>query len=172
VERVLALATTPGSGPVSVPGPGRVVREGDHLVWRTGRVSAREAVRLPIRPGETVVHPAGAWRLTLSEARARRQDESRAPGAAHALFDADALPAALIVRSPAPGDRLRVLGGGTRKLQDVLVDAKVPRETRVDVPVLVAGAEVLWVAGLVRGAGAALGPGTTRVVEGVLERGS
>ena len=90
--------------------------------------------------------------------------------AAHALFDADVLPEALVVRSPAPGDRLRLLGGGTRKLQDVLVDAKVPREARPSVPVLVAGDEILWVAGLARGASAVLGPGTTSVVDGVLER--
>jgi tRNA(Ile)-lysidine synthase len=172
VERVLALAATAGRGPVSVPGPGRVVREGDRLVGRAGRAPAREALRLPIRPGESVAHPGGAWRLTLSVARTRQPGEARARGPAHALFDADALPGVLAVRSPVPGDRLRVLGGGTRKLQDVLVDAKVPREARVDVPVLVAGAEVLWVAGLVRGAGAALGPATTRVVEGVLERGA
>jgi hypothetical protein len=39
------------------------------------------------------------------------------------------------------------------------------------VPVLVAGDEILWVAGLARGRGAAIGPSTARVVEGLLERG-
>jgi tRNA(Ile)-lysidine synthase len=128
------------------------------------------AIHLPIAPGESVAHPAGTWRLTLSAARVRRPAETRAVDAAHALFDADALPEPLVVRSFVPGDRVRVLGGGTRKLQDVLVDAKVVREARPAVPVLVAGAEVLWVAGLLRGAGAALGPETTRVVEGTLDR--
>jgi len=89
---------------------------------------------------------------------------------AHALFDADALPGGLVLRSPAPGDRVRLLAGGTRKLQDVLVDAKVPRETRALLPVLAAGAEILWVPGLARGAGAPVGPATTRVVEAVFER--
>jgi tRNA(Ile)-lysidine synthase len=65
---------------------------------------------------------------------------------------------------------VRLLGGGRRKVQDVLVDAKVPRESRGTVPLLVAEGEVLWVAGVLRGAGAALGPSTRRVVEGVLER--
>ena len=55
-------------------------------------------------------------------------------------------------------------------MQDVLVDAKVPRETRSQVPVLAAGAEILWVPGLARGAGAPVGPATTRVVEAVFER--
>ncbi|HJQ98321.1 MAG TPA: tRNA lysidine(34) synthetase TilS, partial [Candidatus Polarisedimenticolaceae bacterium] len=97
----------------------------------------------------------------------RRPGEERA-GDGRALFDADALPATLVVRSPAPGDRVRLLAGGTRKLQDVLVDAKVPRESRPDVPVLASADEVLWVAGLARGRGAALGPATTRVVEAIL----
>ena len=62
-----------------------------------------------------------------------------------------------------------MLGGGRRKLQDVLVDAKVPREARQDVPVLATDREILWVAGHVRGRQAAVGPATRLVVEAVLE---
>src|SRR5207253_1897116 len=68
------------------------------------------------------------------------------------------------------GDRVRLLAGGTRKLQDVLVDGKVPRETRALLPVLAAGPEILWVPGLARGACAPVGPATTRVVEAIFER--
>ena len=39
----------------------------------------------------------------------------------------------LVVRSRRPGDRL---AGRTRKVQDVLVDAKVPREERDEWPVV------------------------------------
>jgi len=57
----------------------------------------------------------------------------------------------LVVRSRRPGDRL---AGRTRKVQDVLVDAKVPREERDDWPV-VATAEgaVVAVAGLAEAPG-------------------
>jgi tRNA(Ile)-lysidine synthase len=171
IERVLALAGGAGHGPVSLPGPGRVLREGHLLVRRPGRAAAARSFSLRIAPGEVVSHPAGAWRLVLSPARPRREGETRAADATHALFDADALPSTLVVRSPAPGDRLRLLGGGTRKLQDVLVDAKVPRETRPDVPVLASETDILWVAGHARGRGAAIGPATAVVVEGLLERG-
>ncbi|SEJ01334.1 tRNA(Ile)-lysidine synthase [Deinococcus reticulitermitis] len=56
-----------------------------------------------------------------------------------------ALPPGWTRRSRQPGDRLR-LGGGTRKLSDVLTDAKVPRGERDRVPVVAdeAGA-VRWV---------------------------
>jgi tRNA(Ile)-lysidine synthetase-like protein len=135
-----------------------------------GRAATPRPFAATIAPGAAVEHPAGRWRLVLSAPRPRRAGEDRAPDADHALFDADRLGAALVVRSPATGDRVRLLAGGTRKLQDVLVDAKVPREARPETPVLVAGDEVLWVAGLVRGRGAALGPSTTRIIEGVVVR--
>jgi tRNA(Ile)-lysidine synthase len=170
VERVLALAAGRGRGTVAVPGPARVLREGERLVRRPGREAAPVPFRLAIAPGASVSHPQGRWRLVLSAARTRRVDEERPVSATGALFDADALPGGLIVRPPAPGDRIRLHGGGTRKLQDILVDAKVPRETRPAVAVLAAGTDVLWVAGLARGLVAAVGPSTMRVVEGTLER--
>jgi tRNA(Ile)-lysidine synthase len=171
VEAVLALAAAGAPGSVPVPGPARVVREGRTLVRRPGREARSESFRLAIAPGMGVEHPARLWRLALGAVRARGPEEVRAPDAAHALFDADVLSVTgLVVRPPQPGDRVRLLGGGRRKVQDVLVDAKVPRESRGTVPLLVAEGEVLWVAGVLRGAGAALGPSTRRVVEGVLER--
>ena len=54
----------------------------------------------------------------------------------------------LEVRTRRPGDRL----GGRRKLQDVFVDAKVPRVERDDWPVVVAGEEVVAVPGIVEDA--------------------
>ena len=169
VEAVLALACGPAGGAIAVPGAARVVREGDRLVHRPGRGPVATRFALPIAPGETVLGPGGAWRLTLLPPRPGRPDER--PAAGGALFDADRLASPLVVRSPAAGDRIRLPGVGTRKLQDLLVDRKVPREARARVPVLVGGGEVLWVAGLARGTGAALGPETTRIVEGRLEPG-
>jgi tRNA(Ile)-lysidine synthase len=65
-----------------------------------------------------------------------------------AWLDADAIGQRLVVRSRLPGDRLRPLGlGGEKKLQDLLVDAKVPREEREDVPVVCASWGVAWVVG-------------------------
>src|SRR5439155_1668852 len=52
----------------------------------------------------------------------------------------------------------------------VVREGEVLRETRALLPVLAAGAEILWVPGLARGAGAPVGPATTRVVEAVFER--
>jgi tRNA(Ile)-lysidine synthase len=171
VERVLALAADGARGSESVPGPARVIREAEWLVRRVGRQAAvGRGFVYAIAPGGEVRHAPGGWRLALSLPRPRRAGEERAADATHALFDADALTCELSIRSPMAGDRVRLLAGGTRKLQDVLVDAKVPREARRDVPLLLAGDEILWVAGLARGRGAGLLPGTTRVVEATLVR--
>jgi tRNA(Ile)-lysidine synthase len=52
-----------------------------------------------------------------------------------------------VVRSWRPGDRIRT-AGGTKKLQDLFTDRKVPREERARVPVVEAGGEVVCVGDL------------------------
>lgn len=54
------------------------------------------------------------------------------------------IPDGWILRTRQPADRIR-LPAGTRKLSDLLTDAKVPRESRDAVPVLVSAAGVQWV---------------------------
>jgi tRNA(Ile)-lysidine synthetase-like protein len=55
----------------------------------------------------------------------------------------------LVVRARRAGDRLR---GRRKKLQDVFVDAKVPRAERDDWPVVVCDEEVVAVPGIVEDA--------------------
>jgi tRNA(Ile)-lysidine synthetase-like protein len=58
----------------------------------------------------------------------------------------------VVVRSRRPGDRLRPLGSaGTRRLKDLLIDHRVPREQRDRLPLLCLGrdgAEIAWVPGV------------------------
>jgi tRNA(Ile)-lysidine synthetase-like protein len=56
----------------------------------------------------------------------------------------------LVVRTRRPGDRL---AGRSRKIQDVFVDAKVPRDERDGWPLVVAGDEVVAVPGIVEAPG-------------------
>jgi tRNA(Ile)-lysidine synthase len=68
-------------------------------------------------------------------------------------FDAAALgaPGPLVLRARQPGDRLVPFGAGghSRKVQDILVDAGVPRALRDRLPLLAAGPSgpLLWVPG-------------------------
>jgi tRNA(Ile)-lysidine synthase len=56
---------------------------------------------------------------------------------------------AVRVRSWRDGDRMRPVGlGGTKSLQDLFTDRKVPRALRRTLPVVEAGGQIVWVAGV------------------------
>lgn len=83
------------------------------------------------------------------------EDRSEVPllldGRKKVVFDADAVPFPLTVRSPRPGDRFRPWGvEGTRRLKKVLIDLKVPVSHRHQVPLLVKGDAILWIPGIRR----------------------
>jgi len=91
-------------------------------------------------PGTTVIPELGI-RVSIGDG-----DEPDGPW--QAALDADRLRGPLAIRRRKPGDRLWPTGmEGTKKLQDILVDAKVPRRLRDQVALLVAGAEVVWAIG-------------------------
>jgi tRNA(Ile)-lysidine synthase len=83
------------------------------------------------------------------EASVRDRDESPAPANAwEALMDAGVIEGRLVARRRRPGDRFRPLGmTGDKKLQDVFVDARVPRRERDSIPVVCDEAGIVWVAG-------------------------
>lgn len=65
------------------------------------------------------------------------------------ILDADRLDGPLLWRRRQPGDRFRPASGcGSRRLQDFMVDAKVPRALRAAWPVLATPTHIVWVAGL------------------------
>ena len=98
-------------------------------------------------------------RLDLQEVRkalrvsmtTREEAESIAasPNRTRAVLDADKAPFPILVRSRREGDRFCPQGmeGKSKKLQDFLVDAKVPRFERGEVPLVVVGDDIAWVAG-------------------------
>ena len=88
--------------------------------------------------------PAGSRGLPLralgGASRARRGRSRRPMGSSRATLDPGRLGGALVVRSWRDGDRIRPLGlGGTKSLQDLFTDRKVPRSLRRTLPVVTAG---------------------------------
>jgi tRNA(Ile)-lysidine synthase len=82
-----------------------------------------------------------------------------------AVLDADAVRGPLTVGSVRPGDRMRPLGmEGSRKLSDVLIDAKVAARARLLVPVVRDGERIVWVAGVRSSDEYRVGPRTVRTV--------
>jgi tRNA(Ile)-lysidine synthase len=80
-------------------------------------------------------------------------------------FDAATLTGPLVVRARRRGDWFAAFGGGPRRLKSFLVTARVPRWDRRRVPVVETAGEIVWLAGLRRGAAAPVTPATARVVE-------
>jgi tRNA(Ile)-lysidine synthase len=156
VERVLALADGAGEGrAISLPGQ-YAVRAGETIVLRPGRSRIQAgansfAFSLSI-PGEVELGP---QRLAVAV------QPGPDPGGSIGLpqkwtgrgmevgVAAGALELPLAVRSRRPGDRFRPLGApGGRKLQDFLVDRKVPRDDRDLLPLVVDGRDrIVWVVG-------------------------
>ncbi|WP_346774018.1 tRNA lysidine(34) synthetase TilS [Brevibacillus sp. SYP-B805] len=89
-----------------------------------------------------------------------------------AVFDMDRLAGKLAVRNRRPGDRLTLFGAaGSKKVKDLLIDAKIPRTVRDRLPLLVADNEIIWVPGVRRAAHAAVNERTTRFLYVVAEYG-
>lgn len=92
-----------------------------------------------------------SWKLTTEAGTGWRKDQCEVLGLlpAEASFDAERVGDAPIeARSCQPGDRMRPLGGkGSRKLQDIFTDRKIPREQRSRMPVVVCRGEIIWLPG-------------------------
>jgi tRNA(Ile)-lysidine synthase len=126
-------------------------------------LGGRGSKSLDLGGGLRVIVEYGTLRFTRApEAAAPDPVELPVPG--HARFgdwEVEAAPGAggdvsvtgvtspLTVRSWAEGDRMRPAGvGGTKTLQDLFTDRKVPRALRHTLPVVVSGDAVVWVAGV------------------------
>jgi tRNA(Ile)-lysidine synthase len=101
-------------------------------------------------PGEVLVAEAG-WRVSAENAQDRATiDASAVAGnGAMAFVRRDLVRESLVVRNRRPGDRFRPVGlGGSKKVQDLFVDRKLPRGERDGVPLVVDGSDrIVWVAG-------------------------
>ncbi len=69
--------------------------------------------------------------------------------ACKAYIDAGSAPFPWVVRTFRDGDRFTPFGmKGRKKLKDFFIDMKIPLQTRRNIPLIVAGNNILWIAGL------------------------
>jgi tRNA(Ile)-lysidine synthase len=74
------------------------------------------------------------------------EGHSRDPN--EAVMDLDHVSYPLVLRSYKQGDRFRPLGlGGSKKLKDFFIDAKIPRKERYSVPIICSEERIIWVVG-------------------------
>jgi tRNA(Ile)-lysidine synthase len=80
-------------------------------------------------------------------------------------FDYNKIELPLVVRNRRPGDRFQPLGmEGSKKLKDFFIDEKVPRALREQLPIVLAGDTIIWVAGYRIGHSVRITPETTAVL--------
>lgn len=167
-------AVLSGTDGVREVGAVRMERFGGRVVLMHRGVGPRPAagpeVLLALDVPGTVTHPEGWW--TVAAEGPLPPAQAPPPSPDRAVLDAAALGRHLTVRSWRAGDRVQPLGlGGRKKLQDLFVDRKVPRDERGLVPlVLDARARVAWVAGLVVAEPFRVTPATSGVVVLTLRR--
>ncbi len=172
IERARSFDYAPVSNGTDAPGaPGPLSRR--HLEAADGILYGRGGRRVDL-PGASVRSEYGKW---IAEAkgvsgsapqegydlplavpgetqipnRARiivQRNGATAPGRGLRV-DPDKSGLPLRVRSRRPGDRFHPVGmTGTKKLQDLFVDAKIPRSERDRIPIVYSPRGIVWVAGV------------------------
>lgn len=152
-----------------VEGPTPLGREQAARIWRLARrpeggvvelgggleaLVEQGFIRFAARIAEPVVEATlpvpGSCRFADWEVRAELGDRpAQVEGPDTAVLDAAALGDHVIVRAWRDGDRMRPLGlGGSKSLQDLFTDRKVPRSLRRRLPVVTSGGRIAWVAGV------------------------
>lgn len=167
----LHLSRRPQSGgEVSFPGAWTLLRQGETLFWRQpspapppAPTALSEVVLMPVESGTCSFL---GWNFVW-QMRPHLQSEVATRGdSATVRLDLDRLHLPLKLRRWRPGDRLQPQGfGGTKKLQDIFVDAKVPREQRSQIPLLLSDAEIVWIVGLRQAETAKVTLQTRRILE-------
>ena len=146
----------------------------------SARLSIGKGASLSCRYGEAVIRsratveaagPRGpvVGALVVREkdgAPARGRLKRLAAGERRAVFDADGVSGPFSIRPLRAGDRIRPFGApARRKVKEILIDRKVPRDERWGRPVVCdANGEIVWIPGVVRSAIAPVMRETRRIV--------
>ena len=161
-ERHLAAmsdaASDPGSGKViQLPRGFRfVVDSRSATLSGSGRVDDcpyPEPVRefrltLPWGPIAVAVTRRDGWEVTAESRRVQPDTALHTGNPLTAYLSSAALAEGATVRTWQPGDRMQPLGmTGTRKLQDIFTDARIPRHWRERIPLVVTPRGIAWIVG-------------------------
>lgn len=141
VSDILKLAEQdhPSAG-IDLPGKGRAERQYEKLIlrWNAATASSAERCVKPLASPKVKVYVSGKT--------------SSRPQNPYGVFDYGKVRRELggdepkvVIRSRQPGDQIGIGGGKHKSIQNILVDAKVPRKWRNQVFLAAVGREVLWI---------------------------
>ncbi len=131
------------SSSISLPDGLRVIREYDRVIIST---------QLPkeIKPFDKTVNVPGITKLRGTGYELKATILDKPPGTFSddgkiAYFDYTAIKGPISVRTMKPGDRMTPFGmKGSKKLKEILIEKKIPRLQRAEVPLLYSGKNILW----------------------------
>jgi tRNA(Ile)-lysidine synthase len=152
--RIWRLVNEPEGGVVELGGGVAAQIEAGHVRFTTGPAG---------EPAPGTLSVPGSCRFGSWEVRAELSSGvPPAEGPDLAVLDPGALRGDLVVRSWREGDRMRPLGlGGSKSLQDLFTDRKVPRSLRHALPVVTSDGRIVWIAGVAVSEDFAAKPGAT-----------
>ncbi len=139
VEQIRTLAEKGTGRQVSLPGGLRAVREYGRI-WLEGERQTGVPGGIPCGCGPT------DCALTFSQFP--REETQKIPQDRYTKwFDHDKIKGGLSLRTRQTGDYITIRGGGRKSLKSFLIDEKVPRRQRDQIPLLAEGSHVLWIIG-------------------------
>jgi tRNA(Ile)-lysidine synthase len=140
-DQIARLAAEPEGGVIELGGGVEAHVEHGHVRFSAGS--------LP-EPVEASLSVPGVCRFGSWEVRAELEEGvPSAEGPDVAVLDPSVLEGPLTVRPWREGDRMRPLGlEGTKSLQDLFTDRKVPRGLRHALPVVTSEGRIAWIAGV------------------------
>lgn len=131
---------------LTLPGQWLVERHGDVAVMWRGAASADDVPVVVLSvPGQAVLQ---AFNAVVTAEFLSTIPSPLAPERDVVYIDAASIQMPLTVRTRWPGARFHPLGApGHKKLKSFFIDKKVPRSERARIPLVMSGAEIVWVAG-------------------------
>jgi tRNA(Ile)-lysidine synthase len=165
VEKAISFIrqATP-QGRLSIPRGCELVKQYDRL-----RLTKKKALQKTVsysytfQPGQELV--IAEARATILSSHCLWSPDILPESDLEAIFDVNSLPETLTVRNFRSGDRFQPLGmKGHKKVKDLFIEKKVPLSVRRALPLLVAGAEILWIPGYGRSEVGKIGPSTTKIL--------
>ena len=154
IDDMARLMTGPAGKALDLPGGVSL-----EVSYRTARLHSEDpSVQSPLTlegdhrlevPGETKLARwlVSSWVID-SPRRTRPEPDGSKEDSLDACLDYDSLGGGLSVRPRAPGDQFQPLGmEQAKKLQDFMVDAKIPRSLRDQIPLVVSPRGIVWVVG-------------------------
>ena len=150
IEDIIDALDKPAGKAIGLPGGLNFTIEYDRYVLgpESEIISPFPVLKNPVRleiPGTTSIQ---GWEITADIFAASDVNVSEEVGDFTACMDYYETGKSLFVRSREPGDRFQPLGmNHTKKLNEYMIDAKIPRTWRRRIPLVVSPEHIIWVVG-------------------------